>query len=265
MSATYYARGRVTDDSIEAKFGGLGRVSVRLHPSRPPTEEESLLSIRCKGKPATAQEGRFVGTIRFRGESGYTSVSVSGAHGSVFRSYRQVCKRSKGERSPRHFKRAPMSSLGAFSTNHRLPWFSVFKEEAGDGAPTFDEEAQYTANQSEHREGMRIDRSANASTPPETFAVSPPGTSPFTGTVAPPAPFSGTATYERLPGGKSAWSGDLEVELPGLGRLPLTGPTYSAKLCRSFACACPVGKCGFVVVISARRNPLLRPVLGKLR
>jgi hypothetical protein len=265
MSATYTVRGRVTDDSIEAKFGDLGRVSVHLRPSRPPAEGGSFLSVRCKGRPATDQEGRFVGTIRFRGEGGYTSVRASSAHGSVFRSYRQVCKRRKGERPPRHFKQAPVTSLGAASTNPRLPWFSAFKEEAGAGAPAFDEEAQYSATQSERREGMRIDHSASATTPPETFAVSPPGASPFTGTVAPPAPFSGTATYERLPEGKSTWSGDLEVELPGLGRLPLTGPTYRAKLCRSFACACPVHECFFVVVGEVHRERPLQRLLGRLR
>lgn len=264
MSATYNVRGKVTDDSIEADFGDLGHLSVKLRPSGPPKEEQSFLAARCKGKPSTRQSGRFIGTIRFRGEGGYTRVRARGAHGPVFRSYRQVCKRGKGERRSHHYERPPTSSLGAASSNPTLPWFSAFKEEPSAHRQPFIEDAAYTASQSERREGMEITHAANATAPPETFTVSPPGTSPFTGTVTPPAPFSGTATYEKLPEGKSAWSGDLEVELPGLGRLPLTGPTYEAKLCRSFTCACPVHQCFFVIAREARRERLLGRVLGRL-
>lgn len=50
-------------------------------------------------------------------------------------------------------------------------------------------------------------------------------------TVSPSAPFSGSATF-HLDGPKTAsWTGDLAVELPGAGEVPLSGEGISAGLC----------------------------------
>ena len=64
---------------------------------------------------------------------------------------------------------------------------------------------------------MTIYRSARATASRDTFEVTPLGSNPVTATVEPPAPFSGTALYEKKPGGETSWSGDLAVELPGRG------------------------------------------------
>jgi hypothetical protein len=251
VTATYSVRGRVTDERIEGRFGGRGRVSLRLLPKGSP--EEQANEPGCKGKDPFTQRGRFQGTIRFRGEGGFTEVRATQARGSVFRSFRQVCKRrDSGNR--RKIPWPPAVSLGAASSRGpRAPWFSVFKEEPAyekdqSFFPSFDE-AIYTATSSERRGGIDIYRGASVTAPPETFEVNPPGERPRA-TVDPPAPFSGTATYERGPAGEALWSGDLRVELPGLGEVPLADSSYRAKLCRSFVCACPVGKCAFVIVSS---------------
>lgn len=245
-SAAYLWRGRVTERAIEARLGKFGRMSLRLQPgARSEVEREQR---GCRGRPGVRHEGRFGGVFRFRGEQGFTSVDVEGARATVFRSFRLVCKRGR-EGEPR-YERPPTSSLSAVSSRYpRAPWFSVFKLEPT-LKPAFAslEDAQYTAHTTEPRPGLGVVRSASATAPPETFAVSPRGATPVTATVAPPAPFSGTATYERTPGGKGTWSGDLAVELPGRGTLPLTDSSYRAELCRSFACACPIGECLFVSV-----------------
>jgi hypothetical protein len=250
-SVSYSVRGRVTDERIAARFGGLGRVSLRWEPNG--VEEVQKNPAGCKGRPSVTHRGRFTGTIRFRGEQGYTRVRASTAPGFVARSYRVVCKRpDRGENRP-SFKFPEATSLSAVSSRGGAPpWFSVYKQEPSRrGGLSSSEETGYTARATERRQGMTIFRSASASSPPETFAFTPPGSNPVSATVAPTWPFSGSATYEKSADGAS-WSGDLAVELPGRGVLPLADPTYRAKLCRSFACACPVGLCSFVIVSSGR-------------
>jgi hypothetical protein len=260
-SAAYLGRGTVTEDTIEGRFGNLGRVSVRLEPGARTQVEDA--GPGCKGKAGVTRRGRFTGLIRFRGEKGFTDVHVKGASGFAHRSYRQVCKRPPGSTGSAP-KMPSTLSLSAVSGRYpRAPWFSVFKQKPSRQSRYSSslEEANYTVRAIERRPGLEIYRSVSAMSPPETFAVTPPGDSPVTATVAPPPPFSGTATYERTPGSKTgSWSGDLAVELPGRGKLSLTDPTYRAKLCRNFACACPIGECFFVsvTVVQARAERLRR-------
>lgn len=257
-SANYLGRGRVTERSIEGRFGSLGRISVRLQPgSHSEVEEEQA---GCKGKPAERREGRFTGVIRFRGELGFTEVRVESARGTAYRSFRQVCKRRSSEGEPR-YKQPPATSLSAVSSRYpRAPWFSVFKQEPPRKPAFAFLEAQYTTRTIERRPGLDVIREASATAAPETFAASPLGANPVTATVAPPAPFTGTASYEKQPSGVAAWSGDLAVELPGLGVVPLADSSYHAELCHSLACACPIGECFFVSVrvVQARAQRLRR-------
>jgi hypothetical protein len=51
-------------------------------------------------------------------------------------------------------------------------------------------------------------------------------------TIAPPRPFSGSATYQGSTGAPPTWIGDLAVSLPGTERLSLVGPDYRPRLYR---------------------------------
>jgi hypothetical protein len=243
-SATYIARERAADERIDGHFGSRGSVSVRFEPEGPP--EANAFPSSCKTE-ATRQEGRFIGTIRFEGENGFARARASTARGFVIRRPRAVCKRRFGDRDLAAPETPPGTSLSALSSRYpRAPWFSVLAEEPS--RPRDIEGAEYNAGTVEKRRGMRIYRSARAITLLDTFAVTPLGHSPATATVEPPAPFSGTATYEKRPGGEISWSGDLAVDLPGRGKVSLADSTYRAKLCRSLACACPIGECSSVSV-----------------
>ena len=68
-SATYFAPGPGGNgDDIDAKFPGVGRVSVRFKPSGRPIKTEAI----CAGAKPIRQPGIFRGTIAFRGERGFT-------------------------------------------------------------------------------------------------------------------------------------------------------------------------------------------------
>jgi hypothetical protein len=259
-SAAYLGRGTVSEDGIEGEFGNLGRISVRLESDSHTEVEEP--EPGCKGRASVSRRGRFTGLIRFRGENGFTDVRAKSADGFALRRYRTVCKRPPEHKSQAR-KQPPTVSLSAVSRRYpRAPWFSVFKQKPSKRSkfiPSL-EEANYTARTIERRPNLGIYRTASATSTPETFAVTPLGTSPVAATVAPPPPFSGSATYEKNGDGGATWSGDLAVELPGRGKLSLTGSTYHAKVCRGFACACPIGECFFasVGVVQGRVERLQR-------
>jgi hypothetical protein len=59
---------------------------------------------------------------------------------------------------------------------------------------------------------------------------------PATVTIEAPAPFSGSATIEAPSRATATLSGDLAVELPATGEVPLTGPGIDAGLCRDYTC-----------------------------
>jgi hypothetical protein len=83
---------------------------------------------------------------------------------------------------------------------------------------------------------MMIGRTAVVRARPNTYVVEGPSTRPDSATVAPPAPFSGDASFHWVPGMSAEWSGSLSVDLPGAGTVPLTGPPFKSELCLNRRC-----------------------------
>jgi len=260
-SAHYVIRGRVSGDEIEGRFGNLGRVAMRFVPGGAPDLGE--LPANCKGEPPVEREGHFVGQLRFAGENGFTRVRAARAEGVVLGLPRRVCKGRRPE-IEQPLPPGRLTSLSAIPGRPGAPRFSVYGQvpRVPEQSPRVAEEAVHIAFLSEKRSGMAITRQASAFTTPETFAVSPLGQQPLTATVSPPAPFSGTATFEEQADGTTRWSGDLKTELPGRGAVSLTGSAYRAQLCRNFACFCPGDACGGTIIISGRPQPMRLPRLA---
>ncbi len=237
------SRRRARPGELRATFGKLGRLAVRFVPSGPPKPVPQAAD-GCRGPNPTSQEGHFVGTIHFRGEQGFTVVDARRAHGQVIVSGRRVCRRlpphhESGSSPPGvslsvHRK----SDLGDFLKGGGAPSFNAY--EFGHGTP-LGGSVSYNANIFERRPRMTISRSVSASANPAGFAVSAPGVNPTTATVAPPAPFEGSAEFVHDARGGTSWSGDLSVNFPGRGIVSLAGPSYVGKLCRDLSCACPPG------------------------
>jgi hypothetical protein len=77
-ATSYTVPSKVLPQRIDARFGKFGRISVRLRTER---MHKGELEEQCTGRPETVRYGVFVGTIRFRGEGGYTSVDARHAKG----------------------------------------------------------------------------------------------------------------------------------------------------------------------------------------
>jgi hypothetical protein len=93
-NAVYLIRHRqAKDDGIKAELPGVGRVSVEFHPVGPPHKKGGFFPP-CRGGKTIKQPGYFQGTIRIRGERGYTSAHTDRASGEVVTVTKEICKRS---------------------------------------------------------------------------------------------------------------------------------------------------------------------------
>jgi hypothetical protein len=223
-SVTYKARGLASSRRIKARFGGLGRVSVRFHPTRP-SHLVPEPPGNCKGRGEVVQAGRFVGTIAFEGEQGYTTVHASGAMGKVTKAFKQTCiSQGSEEGGPTvTILNASSKSSGVFITAFKV----VYRAH-----PRFDG-ALLGASIVEFRPGgLSILRSISVTTSLDAFTVSGSGGEITSATIAPPRPFTGTAEYQRTKGSSGSWTGSLVGDFPGRGEVSLAGPEFSAEISR---------------------------------
>jgi hypothetical protein len=197
-------------------LGKLGRIDVRFNPDgsaehlRPPKS--------CKGREQAVYSGHFVGTVRFRGEGGYTRFSARRVYGTVAAPRSWTCPDASGGRPE---NAAPLPSvLGAFTPHSQV----VFAAISGSERPPF---RFFVAGTSERREALNIKRSVSAKGKPVSFEVLDDLSS---ATVAPPKPFAGTASFVRNADGSTEWSGTLSVVLPGVRSIALAGPAFTADL-----------------------------------
>jgi hypothetical protein len=215
-------------ERIRARLPGVGRLALHFH--RRSTSRRRERWPGCTGGARSIQKGVFTGTIRLHGERSYTAVSLHRAGGEVVSVEREVCKRSDGghERS----SDATFLAAGSRTPAGLLDLFSFEFPGLPDGAAF----VSFNAALDHHRGRMQIQNGVSAfSEDPADFRVEG-GRHPSSATITPPAPFTGSATFSRQPDGSIAWSGDLEVELPGVGPVVLTGPGFEPQLCVGDSC-----------------------------
>jgi len=208
----YSAPATVTETSIQADLGELGEISVTFHPSGLPTTAHSA----CNKKPVSFDSGSYEGTIEFHGEEGYTQVEATSAPGNIDFLLNAVCGGISGGRGgpfmPGAELRIRNPQLGAE--------FSVVKNSPSS-------RARFEVGVSEYRAGISISRFATLLMPAGAFKYDP---RLQIATVHPPAPFAGTANFNRRRKANRRWSGDLTVDLPGHAAVPLTGTQLRATL-----------------------------------
>jgi hypothetical protein len=225
VSATYTVRReRGPLDGIKATFPGLGSVSVRFHPSGRPKRGPAF----CKGRRPLTQYGVFRGVIRFEGERGFTQIARQNARGFVYRSFKEACSSSRNSGGFPFYSLAESARSGG-----RLTAFNALR---GIDENAILDSALYSAFRSERRHGMTSVRFAIVSAGLDTFTIAGSPDRPESATVAPPPPFSGTATFQASPGTLAKWEGTLAVDLPGIETVSLIGPQFRPVLCRERRC-----------------------------
>jgi hypothetical protein len=230
--AVYSPHAEVPEGSeIKARFPGVGRVSMRFHPQGPPRRTPPEPFPGCRGGEKVEQAGHFVGTIRFRGERGYTSVRATRAKGAIETWTKEVCKRSPSEDDD--------SEPLADRTELWVKWESGKRGVGFDASVLGDpfDSITFGASVVERSRKMTIFRHTFAEGKKGSLVIGDTRPYPLSATVTPPAPFSGSAEYKRTPDGDRTWTGSLAVTLPGLGRVPLTGPDFDPRLCQLSGCS----------------------------
>lgn len=230
-TAEYNVHGTVTPTTIKADFGHLGRVSVRFEPSG--RERNVRVPKKCmKERPrvVTSRLGKFVGTIKFRGERGYTRVSAHSAQGGTGDPLANTPKKlqcdfreSDAERE-RELESVSLdgSPPGVGISVSALRLFGNFPNLIGSGKPLPPKGDRYLflVLASEKAGQMSILRTTGALGESQDFIFDNALTS---ATVRPPSPFTGSASFLRGADGSTSWTGTLAVSLPGLGTVGLTG------------------------------------------
>lgn len=213
-SVEYIARASVRGGEVRARFGRLGRLSMRFEP-REARHSTTEPQGDCRGRPALVQKGVFRGLFRWRGEQAFSSARTEQVRGLSVRSFREVCKGTNagvGNDAPIQPMLIAKSRGGGRSVE-----VQTYSYPDG-GQPSF------AASLAESRGRLRISRSLFQDGQPTDLTIDRDGAI----TIAPPFPFGGSAKFEPVQGNMGSWNGGLTGDFPGLGRVSLAGPSFSA-------------------------------------
>ncbi len=221
--ATYIAPARLAGEAIKANLGPFGKINVRWHPNG----RVRVLPIRCKHHRSRVYvaEGSYRGSVHIVGENGFTTATVHQIRGKTGWDSVGGCGYETSEGFP-----GPGILLEASIFESRLPkdsyrYLSVVQNRPG-------ERVSYFAAMGEKRGQLAIGLRAYVLGRPKTLVVDNPLE---TGSISPPAPFSGTGTFERIAKHRPGrWRGNLTVDFPGRPDVPLTGKNFGATLMHGF-------------------------------
>jgi hypothetical protein len=209
LTSTYLVPATVTDDSVTAKFGGLGELKFHFGPKK---------GLRkCRGVLT------FTGNFTFNGEDEYIHIDADEAEGA----------KVGGEFEPCGDLEEEGGGLVAIDESVQLEAIAGSFKHGSGRRVTADEWrvggrrtiVDISASQIEEKEGMRIVRGATLSAGPGAFHHN---VKAGTATLKPPALFTGWARLTPGRGGKGVWEGTLRVPTLSGEPIALTGPAFRA-------------------------------------
>jgi hypothetical protein len=219
-----YASGRVS-----ARLGRRGRFDLRFVPVGRP--RRIAIPRWCKGPPAEWQRGYLAGRYRFRGERDFTE--AAGVRVSAARLSWSPLRCHYLDGSPRQ-EPAPRARLQAWRRGRTSLAFGALLYPRG--ARPAARQVRFRAEISRRAGRLSIVHEAEVEAPASAITFPGGPQLPEVVTVSPPAPFSGSATFDRTPESTFTWSGDLAVRFPGLDPLRLSGPRFGARVCALQGC-----------------------------
>jgi hypothetical protein len=244
-------------DDIVAGLGRLGRIDVRFVPGKVRREKPPR---GCRGGDTVIERGRFVGTIAFHGEGGFTEAHGHAAEGLITRTPALTCRATKPPEDPKKLRRelearehAKESEKGEESeAEEEGEVLSVGLTARARGGRVTLQATKVALREKGGKSfaltnifvtgGRRRGRIKESSFAGylfgkgSTFLVPNRKRPASEGVLKPPAPFSGTATFRRHPAAAPTWTGDLKIDLPGFGGVRLAGPGTHAAMCEGLTC-----------------------------
>jgi hypothetical protein len=215
--AVYKAGAEYTDDTVKARFGQLGELDYTFTPAKP---------ARACGE---LTEGTFEGTFTFTGENEYVKFEADRASGTYLdeaKSCTEGRRAAAGSRAAATPKRGPAEEEASLLVHSHLPLparsMLVFETEVKHRHRVF-----FSGFEQEKAEGMLIARGAQVVAPPRDFTWN---LKSGTAHADPPAPFTGSATFKRRPGGPPLWQGSLCAPMLGGQPFRLAGGDLQAQL-----------------------------------
>lgn len=231
-----------SDGHLRFRIPGAGKIDLRFIPGR---IQHQPLEKGCKGKPVQIQHGTFRGTIQLQGRQGFTSAHRSSVAGTITEDFKQVCKgsgaRAARSATPDKFSETLLvvdgdKALGGAGKGFFFTNFLADRSETNGQpeAPSFTAGASIVHLNSSFFSEVDLTGKQASFTTPDLKGLSE-------ASVEPPAPFTGSATFELHPKESSNWTGDLAVDLPGIGKTPLTGRNFLSDLCHGRHCTDTTG------------------------
>jgi hypothetical protein len=216
VGGSYTTRGEATRRLLRANFGSFGRIEMSFVPSG----HAVLRRARgpCGGR-TKIRHGTWTGVLDLTAEGGFTTATVQSAPGRVLVD-RINCLNEPPQDEPGPGAPGDGSNATALDAGGGGLTFSALKLD--------NRRRPFVYADRSHKVGrIWVSEYASLLAEPASFRFDPRRRS---ATVAPPAPFSGTARYRRR-GGQASWRGDLSVALPN-GAVALTGEGFHAALRR---------------------------------
>jgi hypothetical protein len=207
------------ESGMHAVFGSLGSASLDF------SRRKRSVDHRGRGCVWITETGVFRGDFSFSGEDGYTTAAASSVRGEVVRLPQGFCGLDDRIHLPFAIPEALRETQ--LSARAAIPHGFVALGASLTSGPHA--RARVTAFTQERVGAMKISRSATA-VRHDAFTVGP-GKRPRFAEIAPPAPFSGSATFRAPPGQKPTLTGSLSVSLPGVPETSLAGEDFSVRLC----------------------------------
>jgi hypothetical protein len=238
----YGVHGRLAPDgTISAQVPGIGVVDLSFRQSgegRATSEDEGCTN----DGPAHYYLGAFQGRIKLDGKGSFGKVERHGAPGTIFESPPETCVVEKHHRHPSggEVPSGLADSQTLYVARHRQGgslFFDASAEEPGIGlGGVVPRGVGFSLSYLRSHQGMTTSVTAGVLGKPSQFTVSSPTGTPNEAVVDPPAPFAGSATFKLESSTVADWSGDLRIDLPLLGEVHLTEPSFWSMLCEGLTC-----------------------------
>lgn len=224
-SVSYFSlASKLKGDRIDARLPGVGRIHLHFHEHRRSRRDSPT---NCRAPAELIRKGVFVGLVKIKGERDYTSAESHHVRGEIVQKYPGKCHRRMTARAS-----SAESEVVSASTERGRGFLSFMTFTAP--STKLDSDLIFGASFLRGRGQMAITTTVTAlSEDPAGLEIAVP---PRSATVDPPAPFSGTATFQQETADQFSWTGDLAVELPGVGVIPLAGPKFETALCVGRRC-----------------------------